>query len=323
MVVLVAAAVVAAACSVGAGNREAGVRGAGDSRAAPSGPTTTEAPEPPGGPEVRVVAVADIACQPELEPTADQCQQSATAKLAASVTPDAVLLAGDLQYDAGELDNFRASFGPTWGRFADRMRAVPGNHEFATPGAAGYFDYLAEAGVDGGERGRGWWRTTIGAWDIYGLVSSCDAVGGCGEGSAQLAWLQDQLAAHPARCTLALWHHARFSSGLHGDDAQVVPLWSALDGAGAELVVSGHDHTYERFAPLTADGNGSAEGMRQLVVGIGGRNLYPIAQVRGFSEARATGRFGVLELTLGRDGYRWRALALGGEVLDEGAGRCR
>lgn len=299
--------------------------GLGQSDGTTVGPTTTvsaltitTAP-----PDPVLVVAGDIACQPAMPATPQRCQHPATADLAAGLDPDVVVLPGDLQYDRGELDSFRASFGATWGRFGDKLRPVPGNHEYDTTGAAGYYAYFSELGIPTGAPSEGWYSFHVGQWELYALNSNCQAVGGCEEGSAQHAWLEAELARSSSRCALAFWHHPRFSSGLHGDDLSLAPLFDALDRGGVDLGIAGHDHSYERFARLTADGRPSDDGVRQFVVGTGGHSLHPIVSARGFSEARESRRFGVLELRLGTRAYAWRFMSLGREVLDSGEDACR
>jgi alkaline phosphatase len=276
-----------------------------------------------GAPPIRgtkLVAAGDIACPPGRSPSSTGCRQGDTAELVRRLKPDAVAALGDLQYDRGELANFRRSYGPTWGRLRSRTRPAPGNHEWATPGGAGYFDY---GGARAGTRGRGWYSYELGSWHVVVLNSNCAFVG-CDAGSAQERWLRADLARHPARCTLAYWHHPRFSSGLHGSDPSVAPLWQALQNAGADVVLSGHDHSYERFGPQTADGRASPRGMVQFVVGTGGVSNYPIIRTRPNSRVNRAFVFGVLELTLGDGRYSWRFVGVPGIAFtDRGTGRCR
>ncbi len=182
-----------------------------------------------------------------------------------------VFTAGDNAYEAGAPAAFRDCYGPTWGRFRDRTRPAAGNHDFVTRGADGYFGYFGPAA---GRAPGGWYSYDAGAWHVVVLNSNCDAVGGCDAASAQGAWLAADLAAHPARCTLAIWHHPRFSSGEHGGDPRADAFWRALYAAGADVVVNGHDHDYERFAPQAPDGTADqAGGIREFVVGTGGKEL--------------------------------------------------
>jgi 3',5'-cyclic AMP phosphodiesterase CpdA len=257
-----------------------------------------------------LVAAGDIACAPGVATTPSQCQQAATAAVVESLDPEVVAALGDLQYERGQRAGFDAAYGPTWGRFRDRTRPVPGNHEYAGGKANGYFGYWGEAAHAPG----GWYSYDVGAWHVVALNSVC-AVVGCGEGSEQLAWLRQDLADHPVRCTLAYWHHPRWSSGLHGPDTSVAPLWDALAAAGADVVLSGHDHHYERFAPV--------DGVRQFVVGTGGRNLYPVLGRDPGSERVDTSTFGVLALTLRPDGYDWRFVPIAGSTFtDAGSAGC-
>jgi hypothetical protein len=276
-------------------------------------------------PPVTVIAVGDIACDPADTAynggagTATRCRMRATSDLALSLSPVAVLLLGDNQYENGTLAKFQASYDPSWGRLKAITHPIPGNHEYQTAGAAGYFAYF---GAAAGDPAKGWSSFDLGGWHLIGLNSNCNAVGGCGAASAQGQWLAADLAANPGVCTLAYWHHPRFSSGPHGDDATTADFWSLLQGAGADLVLTGHDHGYERFAPQSAFGAAGPSGIRQFVVGTGGKNLTSVGTVRANSEVRNYGAFGVLELKLWPDGYDWRFVGVDGSTLDSGRGLC-
>jgi acid phosphatase type 7 len=249
----------------------------------------------------------------------DSTGDSATAALIAQI-PGAVFAAGDDAYPDGTPAQFHECYAPTWGLFRDRTMPAPGNHDFVTPGGAGYFGYFGRAA---GTAGEGWYSKDFGGWHIVVLNSNCGIVG-CGPGSAQLTWLQEDLAAHPAACTLAIWHHPRFSSGHHGDDLSVTPFWDVLEQAGADLVINGHDHDYERFGPQ--DPNGTAEpgrGIREFVVGTGGATLRPFGPTKPNSEVRDAGTYGVLVLSLHPDSYEWRFVPIAGETFtDAGSGTC-
>jgi hypothetical protein len=279
----------------------------------PAGP-----PTPVRGPTL--VAAGDIACAPGEPRTDVACHQLDTAALIARLQPDVVAPLGDVQYEVGALADFQGSFDRTWGRFRARMRPAVGNHEYGTPGAAGHFAYF---GSRAGPPGKGWYSYALGSWHVVVLNSNCDAVG-CGAGSRQQRWLRADLAAHRRRCTLAYWHHPRFSSGLHGSDDALAPLWRTLQRGGADVALSGHDHDYERFAPQDAGGRlDPARGIVQFVVGTGGRSHYPILLAGRASRAHAS-VFGVLALTLGRGAYRWRFVAEPGVGFrDAGVARCR
>jgi len=285
---------------------------------APAAPAPAPAPAHVRGP--LLVAAGDIACAPGEPRTRFACHQLDTAALIARLRPDAVAALGDLQYETGAPADFAGSYAKTWGTFRARTHPAVGNHEYGAPGAAGYFAYF---GARAGPPGRGWYSYALGSWHVVVLNANCVVVG-CGNGSPQQRWLAADLAAHPARCTLAYWHQPRFSSGLHGSDSALAPLWRTLQRGGADVALSGHDHDYERFAPQDADGRlDPARGIVQFVVGTGGRSHYPVLVARRNSRAHAT-VFGVLALTLGRGAYRWRFVAEPGVGFrDSGAARCR
>jgi hypothetical protein len=234
---------------------------------------------------------------------------------------DAVLALGDLQYEDGTLSAFRTAYDPTWGRVKGITRPAVGNHEYRTPNAAGYFDYF---GAAAGPRGRGWYSFDLGAWHIVALNSNCDAVGGCGLGSPQVRWLVADLRAHRARCTLAFWHHPRFSSGAHGSDARFSVFWKKLYEVGTDVVLVGHDHDYERFAPQTATGARDLQrGIRQFVVGTGGKETRPFGKIAPNSVRRDSTSLGVLRMTLRPKGYSWRFVPAVGSFTDGGTAACR
>lgn len=287
----------------------------------PSAPSTTAETGPAPAGSIVVAAAGDIACTPGLVNSDRLCKMAGTADLVEAAGAAVVLTLGDNQYEAGALEDFQRSYGLSWGRFKARTRPSPGNHEFSGGKAPGYFAYF---GAAAGPPGRGWYSFDAGGWHMVSLNSNCKAIGGCGPGSAQYEWLRADLVASKARCTLAYWHHPRFSSGYHGGDASVGPLWDLLDSADAELVLSGHDHHYERFAPMTPAGVPDPGGIRQFVVGTGGRSLYPTLVPQPGSEVRRSTTYGVLLLSLGPTSYRWRfASASGDDFTDTGQGDCR
>jgi hypothetical protein len=228
---------------------------------------------------------------------------------------------GDTAYDTGSASEFAECYDPTWGRFKDRTRPAVGNHEYLTPGAAGYFGYFGEAA---GEADRGYYSYDLGDWHIVVINSLCWEVGGCAADDPQAVWLADDLRQNPARCTLAYWHFPRFSSGLHGSSTVVDVYWDLLYDGGAEIVLAGHDHSYERFAPQ--DGQGRADpdrGIREFVVGTGGGSHYGFPTELPNSEARHTGTFGVLVLTLYQGRYEWEFVPTAGKTFrDQGTGVC-
>jgi hypothetical protein len=271
---------------------------------------------------VTLAAAGDIACQPPGSATASSCRQNDTARLIAYLNPTVIAALGDNQYEAGAIAAYAGSFDNAWGMFKDRIRPAVGNHEYKTRDAAGYFGYF---GRRAGAAGRGWYAYRLGTWRIIVLNSNCDEVGGCGPGSDQHRWLLAELASNRRLCTLAYWHHPRFSSGPHGDHDDVVPFWDALYDARADVVLSGHDHTYERFAPMAPDGRlDASRGIRQFVVGTGGKSHYPIRRPRPNSVVHDDETYGVLRLTLRSGRYDFRFVPVAGESFaDSGTGRCR
>ena len=244
----------------------------------------------------------------------------ATEKVLAQI-PGTVMAIGDLAYPDGSAANF-GCYDRTWGKERARTRPAPGNHEFHSAGATYYFQYF---GAAAGEASKGYYSYELGTWHIVVLNSECDQVGGCGAGSAQEKWLREDLAAHPVACTLAYFHKPLFSSGgKHGDDLTVKPLWDELYSAGADVVVSGHDHDYERFGPQTPEGKGdTARGIREFVVGTGGKNHRPFAAAHANSEIRNADTFGVLKLMLRPGKYAWEFVPVDGvPFLDSGEGTC-
>jgi acid phosphatase type 7 len=226
---------------------------------------------------------------------------------------------GDTVYERGTDAEFTRCFAPSWGRHRRRIRPAVGNHEYGVEGAAGYFRYFGRAA----RPPRGYYGYDLGAWHVVVLNSNCRPAGGCEAGSPQERWLRAELAAHRTACTLAYAHHPRFSSGVHGDDETLVDLWRTLYRGGADIVLAGHDHHYERFRPLTPTGRPDPRrGLRQFVVGTGGRSLRPTLLPRLGSEVRSWRTYGVLALRLRPAGYSWRFLATNGRVRDRGSGRC-
>ncbi len=284
-------------------------------------PAGDAGPAPTPGVAPRLAAVGDVACASGAAVTTTTCRHASTAALAAGLAPTAVALLGDTQYETGALADFQGSFAPTWGAaLGARLHPAPGNHEYGTPGASGYFTYFGSAA---GETGRGWYSYDLGSWHLVALNTNdaCTDVP-CGSGSEQQGWLRDDLAAHPAACSLVYWHHPRFSSGPHGNTTAVDALWRTARAGGVDVALAGHDHLYERFAPQDADGQASAAGTREFVVGTGGKSLYPVSGVKPNSEVRIADTFGVLELELRNGSYGWRFLSEGGAVRDQGSDDC-
>jgi acid phosphatase type 7 len=268
-----------------------------------------------------VAAAGDIACDSSIV-TPSRCHQGSTADLVVRGGFDAVLDLGDNQYEVGSFAAYEAYYDPTWGRVKAITHPVPGNHEYETPRASGYYDYFGPAA---GDPSKGYYSYDIGSWHIVALNSNCPDVGGCGTGSPQERWLRADLAAHPATCTLAYWHHPRFSSGTtHGSDPTYTAFWQALYEGGADVVLAGHEHNYERFGLQRADGTADpAKGIREFVVGTGGREHYPFGPPIANSQVRDNTTFGVLELVLHPGSYEWDFVPeLGGGFTDSGTQAC-
>jgi hypothetical protein len=257
-----------------------------------------------------LVGAGDIA---ECGTTGDE----ATANLLDNIA-GTVFAAGDNAYNDGSAANYSQCYAPSWGRHKARTRPSPGNHDYRTAGAAGYFDYF---GSNAGPAGRGYYSYDIGNWHIISLNSNISM----SAGSTQEQWLRADLAASNKPCTLAYWHHPRFSSGSHhGSSTAPQPLWQALYDANAEIVISGHEHNYERFAPQTPTGAADpTRGIREFIVGTGGTDFYPSGTAIANSQVRNTGTWGVLKLTLSANGYSWQFIPVAGQSFtDSGSGTC-
>jgi Calcineurin-like phosphoesterase len=261
-----------------------------------------------------LIAAGDIA------DCTDLSGAKATAKLLEAI-PGTVAAIGDLAYPDGTRENF-ACYNETWGRVKDRTRPAVGNHEFHSQGATYYFEYFGKAAGDPKD---GYYSYELGSWHIIVLNSECLEVGGCNSGSREEKWLRADLTAHPKACTLAYFHKPLFSSGgKHGDDLEVKPFFQALYDANADVILNGHDHDYERFAPQDPDGKAdSARGIREFVVGTGGKNHRPFTEPHVNSEVRNADAFGVLKLTLSTNGYDWQFIPEADKTFaDSGTGTC-
>jgi hypothetical protein len=252
---------------------------------------------------------------------ADLSGAEATAKLLEAI-PGQVFTAGDNAYPAGTKEQFDQCYDKTWGRVKSRTRPSVGNHEFHSGGATPYFDYFGSAA---GDPSNGYYSYELGYWHIVVLNSECAEVGGCGTGSRQEKWLRADLASHPAACTLAYWHKPLFSSGgKHGNDPEMKSFWEDLYAVKAAIVINGHDHDYERFAPQNPDGKlEAARGVREIVAGTGGKNHRPFGKPLATSEVRNADTFGVLKLTLRPKSYDWEFVPEAGKTFhDSGSGLC-
>lgn len=229
-------------------------------------PSPTDTASPP--PDPVIAAVGDIACAPGGAVGAN-CQHKAVSdKILADTEVGNVLVLGDNQYDAGSLSAYQNAYDPTFGRFKSRTRPVPGNHEYATANASGYYTYF---GALAGDPAKGYYSYDVGAWHFLAINSEKDT-------GAQLAWVKADLAAHPNQCVAAYWHKPRFSTGGHGNNSYMAPFFQALYDGHADLVMAGHDHDYERFAQLNPNGaRDDVNGMVEIVSGEGGKNHYSVS----------------------------------------------
>jgi hypothetical protein len=253
---------------------------------------------------------------------ADLSGAEATAKLLDAI-PGTVFTAGDNAYEEGTAEQFRDCYGKTWGRHKSRTRPSVGNHEFHSGGATPYFDYF---GASAGDPKTGYYSYDLGTWHIIVLNSECAEVGGCAQGSAEEKWLREDLKSHPSVCTLSYWHKPLFSSGAkHGNDPEMKSFWQDLYDAKATIVINGHDHDYERFAPQNPEGKPDAvRGIREFVVGTGGKSHRPFGTPLPTSEVRNDDTYGVLKLTLHPKSYAWEFIAEAGKTFhDSGSGSCR
>lgn len=334
----------------------------GKSSSTPSGPTgKSEQGQLVGGTSALIAAAGDIACDPTAPGfgarDASRCQEIATSNLLLSIHHLAgVLPLGDDQYECGRADAFAKSYAPSWGRLRKITHPVPGNHEYGRPchlnDATPYFDYF---GAAAGPFGKGWYSYDIAKWHLIALDSECGygtgqtTVGGCTTGSPQERWLRQDLASHKNMCTLAYWHEPRFSSGEHGDAIAMTAIWNDLVAAHADVVLSGHNHDYERFAPLgrttippgaknsTTTGTPIYQqpalqptGITEFIVGTGGKNHYDFTPSHSEQtttplvgeKIRNATAFGVLELNLLPASFKWRFVTIGHQVLDHGAAPC-
>jgi hypothetical protein len=279
---------------------------------------------PPNDPVI--VAAGDIACNPNDSDFNDgagknnRCHQMHTSDLIIeTIDPTAVLTLGDNQYENGEYENFLASYDPSWGRMKSITYPSPGNHDYRDPGAQAYFDYF---GAVAGDPAKGYYSFTLGSWRILSLNSNCNDVG-CDSSSAQVQWLEDELASDDSLCTLAYWHHPRFSSGSHSNDARFIPFWEKLYSHNADVVLVGHDHNYERFNPQDPYGVADPDnGITEFVVGTGGKSLRSLGTLKDNSAATNTNAHGVLKLTLHDSDYDFEFVKEDGTVFDSGSGSC-
>lgn len=271
------------------------------------------------GKGINVYAAGNIAdCRKHLP------HQSGAAKTAALIASRIandksaiVLTLGDHTYPVGLPDEFSNCYGPTWGQFKARTYPSPGNHEYYSPQAFGYYNYF---GATAGPERRGYYSFNVGSWHLISLNSFLKPE----EHKAQLEWLKADLEKNVARCTLAYWHHPLYSSGRHGGNTRMKDAWTILYAANADLVLASHDHHYERFASQNADGLlDNQRGMREFVVGTGGAYLSPLRLIQDNSQTSDNSMHGVLKLTLKENGYEWEFLSVDEDsFMDRGTTLC-
>jgi acid phosphatase type 7 len=256
---------------------------------------------------------------------ADLSGAEATAKLIDKI-PGTVFAAGDLAYEKGSAEEFQNCYGKTWGRFKDRTRPALGNHEYRAGDATPYFQYW---GATAGKPGEGYYSYELGSWHIIVLNTNCTAtgLGGCGKDSREEIWLRQDLAAHRNVCTLAYSHQTMFSSGLfagHAMHPELQEFWRDLYAAHADLILAGHEHSYERFAPQDPDGRlDKVNGIREIVAGTGGRSHTMLGIPRPNSEVRNDNTYGVLKMTLAAHSYKWEFISEAGKSFrDSGEDIC-
>lgn len=303
LVVLVTAVVLAAGIGVAA----ASLLGGGSD--APNASTGTGS--------ATLLAAGDIA---ECENQGDE----ATAKILASYPDATIAPLGDLAYQRGSDSDFDRCYGPSWGKFKDRTRPATGNHDHSTKNAQGFSNFF---GPRGGPYDKYYYSYDLGSWHAVVLNSDCWRVGGCDADDPQAEWLRRDLEGNSSLCTVAYWHRPRFTSGRYGEPKEtdrVDPLWRILTEAGVDVLLVAHDHDYERFAPMNADGQPDATGVREFVVGTGGGNLRPFGNPPLATTAvRDNTTWGILRLNLSPGSYAWKFLpAVGGSFTDAGEGTC-
>jgi acid phosphatase type 7 len=281
------------------------------------GAASNTTPEPPKIEPVTILAVGDVA-----QCNGNPASASAAAKSAALIDQQAagypLLLLGDLVYNFGTPEEYRSCYEPTYGKFMSRSYPAPGNHDYGVPAGDGYYNYF---GTRAGPDKRGYYSFDVGSWHIVSLNSNIEM----SKGSAQETWLRADLNANRGKkCTLAYWHHPRFSSSsTHGDNPISSDVWKALFEFKADVILVGHDHTYERFAPQDPDAKANPAGIRQFVIGTGGAGLYAFGPPKPNSEVRGAGAFGVGKFVLDDGKYSWEFLPVPGSTFtDKGEANC-
>ena len=230
------------------------------------------------------------------------------------LAPDLIVGLGDLQYEKGAADDFSSRYALSWGTMKDITFPVPGNHEYVTEGASGYYSYF-----EGRQPGSpGYYSFTAGAWRIYALNSNCSEI----DCAAQEQWLHDQVATDQEKCSIVAWHHPVFNSGVHGNSEYMLDTWRIAADGGAEILLVGHEHAYERFAPMNGEGSADPVGLTSFTVGTGGKNLYRVKKRLANSKVWLDQDFGVLVLDLHSHGASWSFESISGKSLDAGSLGC-
>ncbi len=320
LVLAAASTLLLGACSAGADGADPQRADAGSTSPAPTQSTASPKPEIETS---EIVTVGDIVCDPT-SPVFDDpqyCRHEVVSRLTNRLVNEGAewfIPLGDIQYQEGSLDAFNAVYDKWFGRFRSITEPVAGNHEWYTAGAAGYFGYF---GKRAGTAQKPWRSfSPVSGWRIYLLDSNCELVGGCGPDSPQAKWLTNELKRSDEPCAIAAWHHPLHTSGEYNGDgptiARAQPLWNLADAGGVDVVLNGHDHIYERFAPI--------DGMTQFTVGTGGKEPYEIGSTAAKSRVRFDDRVGVLRLTLASDGtYSYAFIdATNDKVMDAGRQTC-
>lgn len=270
-----------------------------------------------------IVALGDIACDKSKTAAPTECGDLDTYRETALINPDAILAPGDIQYDSGSLNAYRSSFDSTWKQLKSKFYPSPGNHEYYTTAASGYYTYFKDAPVD---VSLGYYSFTLGSWKIISLNSNCDTTNDCSTDSEQLKWLRSELSKDTDKCTLAFWHHPRFTSGKYFGNTDSTSrgtyMWDALLNSNADVVLNGHDHLYERFAPQNNSGQADPHGIREFIVGSGGRSHYAKTDSASNSEKLIDDKYGVLKMKLYTNSYAWEFYDTNNNVLDSGSSSC-
>jgi hypothetical protein len=272
-----------------------------------------------------MVAAGDIACAPGSATTSTTCQQMKTAALIGTLNPKYVLPLGDLAYPAGTQPAFDHAYAPSWGQYKSITKPVPGNHEYGTAGASGYFGYFGARATPLQPTCtydcKGYYSFSTGSWHVVALNTRCsETTDTCADFTAQAAWLDQDLTAHPARCTLAYMHNPLFSGG-YGATPEVKVFWNVLQKHHADLVLTGHAHNYQRFVAQTPGGTASANGITEIIAGTGGNSLQTLTTTKN-QAAHINHTFGVVRLALNAGGWTSKFISTSGSTLDSASGSC-